>query len=93
MKRRLLDNALKIIAVLLTVLLYAVMIIFVPILGYAIGYAIKLIMGGVIVTGLNTLFDTTRFAKESIPHVCAVLALIGMFFKTSSYSNKSDNHK
>lgn len=46
------------------------------------------IVGGVVVTGLNTLFDTTRFIPDLIPVVCGVLAVIGSYFKTTISSGK-----
>lgn len=41
------------------------------------------IVGGAVATGLNTLFETTRFTPDIIPIVCGTLAVIGNFFKTT----------
>lgn len=46
------------------------------------------IVGGAVVTGLNTLFGTTRFTPDLIPVVCGVLAVIGSCFKTTVSSSK-----
>lgn len=41
------------------------------------------IVGVAVATGLNTLFETTRFTPDIIPIVCGTLAVIGNFFKTT----------
>lgn len=46
------------------------------------------IVGGAVVTGLNTLFGTTRFMPDLIPVVCGTLAVVGSYFKTSVSNNK-----
>ena len=51
--------------------------------GWFGGWILMKIVGGAVVTGLNTLFGTTRFVPELIPVVCGALAVIGSYFKTS----------
>lgn len=46
------------------------------------------IVGGAFVTGMNTLFGTTRFMPELIPVVCGVLAVVGSYFKIGVSNNK-----
>lgn len=55
--------------------------------GWFGGWILMKIVGGAVVTGLNTLFGTTRFMPELIPVVCGALAVIGSYFKTSISSS------
>lgn len=57
--------------------------------GWFGGWILMKIIGGAVVTGLNTLFGTTRFVPELIPVVCGVLAVIGSFFKTTTANSKN----
>ena len=69
-----------------------VLCIFEPIIifcaGWLGGWILMKIVGGAVVTGLNTLFGTTRFMPELIPVVCGALAVVGSYFKTSVSNNK-----
>lgn len=56
--------------------------------GWFGGWILMKIVGGAVVTGLNTLFGTTRFTPDLIPVVCGVLAVIGSCFKTIVSSSK-----
>ena len=56
--------------------------------GWFGGWILMKIVGGAVVTGLNTLFGTTRFIPDLIPVVCGVLAVVGSYFKTSVSSSK-----
>lgn len=58
-------------------------------LGYLGGMILNWVVGAKLVTGLNLMFNTTRFTKDLIPLSCATLATIGRYFK-SSYT-KSGN--
>ncbi len=51
--------------------------------GWFGGWILMKIVGGAVVTGLNTLFETTRFTPDIIPIVFGTLAVIGNFFKTT----------
>lgn len=51
--------------------------------GWFSGWILMKIVGGSMVSGLNTLFGTTRFVPELIPVVCGTLAVIGNFFKAN----------
>ena len=66
--------------------------IFLPVIifgaGWFGGWILMKIVGGAVVTGLNTLFGTTRFMPDLIPVVCGVLAVVGSYFKTSVSNNK-----
>lgn len=71
----------------LLVILTAVIFLLSPILTYCLGWfggwILMKIVGSAVVTGLNTLFGTTRFMPDLIPVVCGVLAVVGSYFKTS----------
>lgn len=56
--------------------------------GWFGGWILMKIVGGAVVTGLNTLFGTTRFMPCLIPVVCGVLAVVGSCFKTTVSNNK-----
>lgn len=56
--------------------------------GWFGGWILIKIVGSAVVTGLNTLFGTTRFMPDLIPVVCGVLAVVGSYFKTSVSNNK-----
>ena len=66
--------------------------IFLPVItfgaGWFGGWILMKIVGGAVVTGLNTLFGTTRFMPDLIPVVCGVLAVVGSYFTTSVSSSK-----
>jgi hypothetical protein len=51
--------------------------------GWFGGWILMNIVCGAVATGLNTLFETTRFMPDIIPVVCGTLAVIGNFFKTT----------
>lgn len=55
--------------------------------GWFGGWILMKIVGGAFVTGLNTLFGTTRFMPELIP-VGGVLAVVGSYFKMGVSNNK-----
>jgi len=40
-------------------------------------------LGDALVNGLNIIFNTTRFTKPMIPVICATIATIGKYFKTT----------
>lgn len=71
----------------------AILCIITPIItfgaGWFSGWILMKIVGGAVVTGLNTLFGTTRFMPELIPVVCGVLAVIGSYFKTTVNNSKN----
>ena len=57
--------------------------------GYIAGSILEWTVGGMIVDGLNILFNTTRFNADMLPVICGALAVIGSFFKGSfSYKEK-----
>lgn len=66
---------------------------FAPVITFALayfgGWILKICVGGLIVDGLNLLFDTARFNVDIIPVTCATLAIIGRYFKSNPTSNKS----
>mgnify|MGYP005915548801 FL=1 len=40
-------------------------------------------VGDTLVNGLNIIFNTTRFTKPMIPIICATIATIAKYFKTT----------
>ena len=77
----------------LLVILTAVIFLLSPIPTYCLrwlgGWILVKIVGSAVVTGLNTLFGTTRFMPDLIPVVCGVLAVVGSYFKTSVGASKN----
>ena len=73
------------------VLMGCLFVIIIPILGPIIGYlggfitglVLNWLVGDGLVNGLNTLFNTTRFATDMLPVVCGALGVISSFFKSS----------
>ena len=51
--------------------------------GYVTGLIFAHVVGDMIVDAVNLMFNTTRFSVETLPMVCAVLSVIGSFFKSS----------
>lgn len=50
---------------------------------YIGGCILKFFVGDVLVNGLNIIFNTTRFTKPMIPVICATIATIAKYFKTT----------
>ena len=50
---------------------------------YIGGCILKFFVGDALVNGLNIIFNTTRFTKPMIPVICATIATIGKYFKTT----------
>lgn len=69
------------------------LLVFSPVLTFGFAYLggmiLDWIVGSKLVSGLNLMFDTTRFTRELIPLTCATLATIGRYFK-SSQSNTNN---
>ena len=59
------------------------------IFGYFAGIILNWFVGDWIVEGLNLLFNTTRFTNASIPVVCATLAVVGGYLRTSVTTNNN----
>lgn len=58
------------------------------IFGYLAGLVIKLVFGGVVASGLNLLFGTSRFTPDTIPYVCAAMGVIGAYLRTTTTIKK-----
>lgn len=56
---------------------------------YIGGCILNFFVGDTLVRGLNLLFDTTRFTKPMIPVICATVATIGKYFRTTVNMPKS----
>ncbi len=57
------------------------------------GWILKLCVGNAIANGMNLMFDTTRFTPDFIPLVCATLATIGKYFKSSQTNNNKNERR
>ena len=71
----------------------AIIMIFIsPLLSFAIGYLVGLILswciGNTVANGMNILFDTTRFTPDLLPIVCGALGTVGSFFRTTTSRTK-----
>ncbi|HHX71216.1 MAG TPA: hypothetical protein GX708_24620 [Gallicola sp.] len=68
------------------------LLIFSPVLTFGFAYLggliLKWIIGDAVCNGLNIVFNTTRFNPNLIPIVCATLATIGQYFKSTQINNK-----
>lgn len=58
--------------------------------GYMTGLALSWVVGDLVVDTLNLMLNTTRFSVETLPMVCAVLGVIGSFFKGSVSITRKD---
>lgn len=69
------------------------LLVFSPILTFGFAYLggliLQWIVGDAVTNGLNLMFDTTRFTPDLIPIVCATLATIGKYFKSTQTNNNS----
>lgn len=67
------------------------LLVFSPVITFGLAYLggmiLNWIVGAKLVDGLNLMFDTTRFTRDLIPLVCATLATIGRYFKSSQTNN------
>ena len=66
-----------------TIIAMFIALILIFIAGAISGLALKWIFGGLVVDGLNLIFNTTRFSADKIPIICGTLAVIGSFFNTT----------
>jgi hypothetical protein len=66
--------------------------VFSPVMTFGFAYfgglILKWIVGDSIAYGFNLVFDTTRFTPDLIPIICATLATIGKYFKSTQTNNK-----
>ena len=69
------------------------LLVFAPVITFGFAYLggmiLDWIVGEKLVNGLNLMFDTTRFTRDSIPLTCATLATIGRYFKSSQTNNNN----
>lgn len=76
-----------VIVALLTGLIVFLVPIFAVLEGWLIGWIVRWIFGQYIISGLNLLFNTTRFDVTQLPIICATLGVIGSFFKSYKVNN------
>lgn len=55
--------------------------------GWFGGWILMKIVGAAVASGMNLLFDTSRFTPDIIPVVCGALAVIGSYFKSHQTNN------
>ena len=58
--------------------------------GYMTGLVLSWVVGDLVVETLNLMLNTTKFSVEQLPMVCAVLGVIGSFFKGSVSITRKD---
>ena len=72
------DNTLEGIGAFTVIILAIFTLVISPALSFMFAY-----IGDALVNGLNIIFNTTRFTKPMIPVICATIATIGKYFKTT----------
>ena len=79
------DNTLEGIGAFTVIILAIFTLVISPALSFMFAYIggciLKFFVGDV--NGLNIIFNTTRFTKPMIPVICATIATIGKYFKTT----------
>lgn len=73
-------------------LVAAVIDLIMPIIVFGVGFVGGIILqgtfGSTLTSGLNLLFNTSRFTPDVIPIFCGTLAVIGGYFKSISAARK-----
>ena len=59
--------------------------------GWITGHILKWFIGDTVVSGMNYLFNTTRFTADMLPTICGTLGVIGSFFKSTTSSSSQKN--
>lgn len=82
------DNTLEGIGAFTVIILAIFTLVISPALSFMFAYIGGCILkfffvGDALVNGLNIIFNTTRFTKPMIPVICATIATIGKYFKTT----------
>lgn len=77
---------------LITIFLAAIVDLVAPILMFIVGFVGGIVLqwafGDSFISGLNLLFNTSRFAPDMIPVVCGSLSVIGYYFKATLTTRK-----
>lgn len=88
-------DSLEVVGCVSLVLGFIGLLVFLPVITFLFAYLggmiLDWIVGAKLVSGLNLMFDTTRFTRDLIPLTCATLATIGRYFKTSVTNNNKKN--
>lgn len=67
---------------------FVLLLIFCPILyyfgGWLTGTILQWWIGDTVISGMNYLFNTSRFTVDMLPTICGTLGVIGSFFKSTS---------
>lgn len=75
-----------------TIVGFVCLLVFSPVLTFGLAYLggmiLDWIVGAKLVSGLNLMFDTTRFTRELVPLTCATIATIGRYFKSCQPNKK-----
>lgn len=73
------------------VLTLIVCVIILPVLyyfcGWLTGVILQWLIGDKVISGMNYLFNTTRFTVDMLPRICGTLGVIGSFFRNTTSSN------
>lgn len=78
------------IAVIMTGLLLFIAPIIAFVCGWFGGVILHLLTGSYLTNGLNLLFNTHRFHGNNLPMICATLAALGSYLKSSSTKASAD---
>lgn len=66
-------------------------LVFAPVINFLFGmfggWILMTFVGEKLALGLNTVFDTTRFASSQLPMICGTLAVVGSYFKSHQTNN------
>ena len=85
--KNMIDTALEGIGAFTVIILAIFTLVISPALSFMFAYIggciLKFFVGDALVNGLNIIFNTTRFTKPMIPVICATIATIGKYFKTT----------
>ena len=87
------NNKLETVGAVSIILGFIGLLVFSPVLTFGFAYLggmiLQWIVGDAITSGLNLMFDTTRFTADIIPLTCATLATIGKYFKSTNTNNNN----
>lgn len=79
-------------ATVLASIAFALGLVYVPLVSFALGYVggvlLNWIVGAQLSSGMNLIFNTTRFTRESLPIVLATASVIGSYFTQTQSGSK-----
>lgn len=81
------ENFIKtVFATVLASIAFTLGLVYVPLISFVLGYIggtlLNWIVGAQLSNGMNLIFNTTRFTRESLPIVLATASVIGSYFSS-----------